>query len=299
MLRFTVRKAALVGAVLAAVVSPVRADDCCPPAPCAPQMRTVYVTECVPQTYQVQRTVYHTECRQQHYTAYRCECIPVVRERVVTCYKNVPECREVVRRVCVSVPCVEERVVMKPCWTYQTVTTFTTRCVDRGHYECREVYSHCQAFKNRLHKHRHRHDCCPPPCPPPTKTVKCWVPCIVKEQVPHTKCCKVCVMKPTCVRVCTCRKEWREQRCMVTCCRCVPYQVVQKCTVWTTRQVPYQACRTVRVCVPHTQMVTCTRYVTRCVARQVPCCETCCPTVCCSAKHGHGGRWFRSRQCCH
>jgi len=306
MLRFTVRKAALVGAVLAAVTSSVRADHGCAPAPCAPApaapaMRTVYVTECVPETYQARRTVYRTECRQENYTAYRCECVPVVKERVVTTYQRVPECKEVVRRVCVKVPCVEERTVMKPCWTYQTVTTYKTRCVDRGHYECREVPSHRAACRAKMHNHRHRHDCCPPPCPPTTKTVKCWVPCIVKECVPCTKCCKVCVMKPECVRVCSYRNEWREERCQVTSYRCVPVQSVQKCTEWVTRQVPYQACRTVRVCVPSEETVTCTRYVTRCVARQVPACEdSCCVTTCCSSGK-HGGRWFRGRSssCCH
>ncbi len=296
MLRFTVRKAALVGAVLAAVATPLRADDCCSPAPCAPAMRTVQVTECVPETYQVRRTVYHTECRQETYTAYRCECVPVVTPQVVTCYKNVSEIKEVVRRVCVNVPCVEERTVMKPCWTTQTVTTYCTKTVDRGHYECREVPSHRAACKAKMHKWHHRHDCCPPPCPPCTKTVKCWVPCKVCEQYPVTKCVKVCTMRPEVVRVCSCRQEWREERCQVTCCRCVPYQVTRQCTTYVTRQVPYQCTRTVSVCVPREEMVTCTRYVTRCVARQVPACDNCCVTTCCSKKHGH--RWSRSRKCC-
>src|SRR5262245_5631628 len=38
--------------------------------------RTIWVTECVPETYQARRTVYRTECRTENYTAYRCERVP-------------------------------------------------------------------------------------------------------------------------------------------------------------------------------------------------------------------------------
>jgi hypothetical protein len=258
-------------------------------------MRTIYVTECVPETYQTQRVVYRQECRTEHYTAYRCESVPVVRERVVTSYQRVCEMRTEVRRTCVRVPVCEQRTVMKPCWTRQTVTEMRTRCVDRGHYECREVPVHHGA----MHRWRHRHDCCPPP--PCTKTVKVWVPCMVKECYPVTCCKRVCTMVPHTVTVHTCRTEWREHTVQVPCWKCVPVHNTVRETCYTTRTVPYQATRTVRVCVPHTEMVTCTRYVTRCVARQVPCasCE-CSTTVCCSGsrKHGLGGRWLRGRSCC-
>jgi hypothetical protein len=297
MFRFTVRKAALLSAVLAAVAGPARAEDgCCSPPPCAPAMRTIYVTECVPQTYTTTRTVYRTECRTEPYTAYRCESVPEVRERVVTTYQRVAECRPEVRRYCVSVPCCEERTVMKPCWSTVTETVMRTRCVDRGHYECREVPVH----RVSLHR-RHHGDCCDP-CPPPpcTRTVKVWVPCKVTECYPVTHCKRVCTMVPTVVKVNTCRQEWREQTVNVTHYRCVPVSHTVKYTCYTTRTVPYQATRTVSVCVPHQETVTCTRYVTRCVARQVPC-DTCETTLCCSApgrkhggllggfrRHGHG-----------
>jgi hypothetical protein len=317
MLRFTFRKAALLGAVLAAVASPVRAQDgCCAPAPCAPaapQFRTVYVTECVPETYQAKRIVYTPQTQTQAYTAYRCESVPVVREQVCTVYRRVTEMQCQVRRVCCSVPTVEQRTVMKPCWTNQMVTTYVTKCVDRGHYECREVYSRRAACRNRMHQHHHRHDCCPPPCPPPTKTVKVWVPCMVQIQCPVTKCQRVCTMVPTTVCVTVCRQVVREEKVNVCVTRCVPEQRVIKTTCMTTRMVPYQATRCVTVCVPTEQVVTCTRMVTRCVARQVPCapaCDTCCATLCCggkSKKHGHGGfggRWFRGgrghgQSCCY
>jgi hypothetical protein len=320
MFRFTVRKAALLGAVLAAVTPSARADvgGCAPPpcAPAAPQFRTVYVTECVPETYQARRVVYTPQTRVEHYTAHRCESVPVVREHTYTVYRQVPVTRTEVRRVCVNVPVCEERTVMRPVWTTQTCTVMRTRCVDRGHYECREVYSHRAAMRNRLHGHRrHGHgDCCepcPPPCPPPTKTVKVWVPCKVQEQYPVTTCRRVCTMQPTVVRVTVCRPVWQDRTVTVCTTQCVPEQRVCRTTVMTTRTVPYQATRTVTVCVPSEQLVTCTRMVTRCVARQVPVapCEDSCFTVCCSgggkAKgHGHGRRFggrghgHRGGSCC-
>jgi hypothetical protein len=306
MFRFTVRKAALLGAVLAAVVSPARADDCTPApgAPAAPQLRTVYVTQCVPETYQVKQTVLVPQTRTETYTAYRCETVPVVREQVVTCIQRVPEMQTVTRRVCVSVPVCETRTVMRPCWTTQTVTTMVTKCVDRGHYECREVYSHRAAMHARMHKHRHRHDCCPPPCPPSTKTVKVWVPCMVQIQCPVTCCKRVCVMQPVQVQVNTCRHEYRDVTCQVCTYKCVPVQQVRRYTCYTTRQVPYQATRCVTVCVPTEQLVTCTRLVARTVACQVPCdtCNDCCITTCCVKKqHGHRSRrhGHRGSECCH
>ena len=124
MARFPVRKAGLVGAVLAACVSPARADHHtpCPPGPGAPAapaapapaFRTVLVTECVPETYQARRVSYRAETRVEKYTAHRCQLVPEVRDQVVTTYKHVPEVRTVVRRVCVNVPTVEERTVIAP-----------------------------------------------------------------------------------------------------------------------------------------------------------------------------------------
>src|SRR5262249_40571696 len=153
---------------------------------------------------------------------YRCESVPVVREQVYTAYRRVPEMQTQVRRVCVNVPTVEERTVMKPCWTTQTVTTYTTKCVDRGHYECREVYSPRAAIGTRAHNHHPRNACSPPPCPTPTKTVKVWVPCMVQIQVPHTTCKRVCTMVPTKVCVTVCRQVVREETYNVCVWRCVP-----------------------------------------------------------------------------
>jgi hypothetical protein len=191
---------------------------------------------------------------------------------------------------------------MRPHWTYQHVTTMTTRRVDRGHFECREVYSHRRAFKNRVGRLCGRYDDCCNPCPPPTRTAKVWVPCIVCEQVPVTTCRKVCEMRPTVVRVHTCRTEVREVPHQVTSWRCVPQHQVVKCTVMTTRMVPYEAVRHVAVCVPHVENVTLCRMVPRVVAEQVPCdggAQVSCFSTCGSSqvKSRRGFRGHRGRCC--
>ena len=84
--------------------------SCCAPAPttsCAPATQTVCVTEWVKENYTTTRTVNRTECVQEAYTAYRTECVPETRTRVCTVNRMVPEYRDEVRTVCVSVPTVE------------------------------------------------------------------------------------------------------------------------------------------------------------------------------------------------
>jgi hypothetical protein len=266
-----VRTALLFGAVAAVAVSTARADCNPAPAPCAPAMRTITVTECVPEQYQATRTAYKVECKQETYTAYKTECVPETRTRVVTTYKRIPEMRTEVRNVCVRVPCVETRTVMKKSWHTENVTTMVCRTVDRGHYECREVPDRWADFCNRVRHSCSRHDCCEPcPCPA-TKTVKCWVPCKVTEQVPVTHCKRVCVETPCTVQVTVYRTETRQETHQVCSYRCVPEQRTETYTVNTSRCVPYQATRTVRVCVPYQETVTCTRMVARQVTRQVPC----------------------------
>src|SRR5262249_21089775 len=156
-----VRLAFLVGLVAAAAAATARADhDGAPCPPSAPAMQTVTCTEWVPQNYTTTRTCYRYECKQETYTAYRCEYTTECRTRVVTRCKWVPTVEPRCRTVCTMVPAVEHRVVCKPHWHYVTETCMRTRCVDRGHYECREVYCFCQDMKNRMHRMGHRHDCC-------------------------------------------------------------------------------------------------------------------------------------------
>src|SRR5262249_8706563 len=97
MIRQRVRTAPLASIFAAPAPLPVRAGDgaCGPPAPpCAPAVRTIHVTEWVPQHVETVRTVYRTECVSEKYIAYRTECVPEVRTRVVTVHRLVPEVRE-------------------------------------------------------------------------------------------------------------------------------------------------------------------------------------------------------------
>jgi hypothetical protein len=302
MVRQSVRIALLVGTVAAvASAAPAHAQCCGQPAPsgcCSPQTHTICVTECVPETYTTKRITYKTEQRIEKYTAYKCVPTTEVRERVCTVYKQIPEWREECRKVCFKVPVCEERTVMKPCYHYVTETKYVTKCVDRGHYECKEVYSACKAFTNNLQGLCKRHnDCCDPcgsscctPCPPSNcVTRKVWVPCMVQEQCPVTCCRKVCEMRPEIVKVNTCRTEWREEKVKVCSYRCVAEQQVQKYTVCINTQVAYEATRCVPVCVPCEETVTCTRMVAKTVLREVPCSTSEC-SPCAAPCHQS---WFR------
>jgi len=299
MVRQSVRIALMVGTVAAvAAAAPARAcDQQASNGCCSPQTRTICVTECVPETYQVKRITYRTEQRQETYTAYKCVPSYECRERVCTVYKRIPEWREECRKVCVRIPCCEERTVMRPCYHTVTETKMVTKCVDRGHWECREVYSHWKALCNKAGGLGHRHhgcgdacgSCCEP-CPPSNcVTRKVWVPCMVQECCPVTCCRKVCEMRPEVIKVNTCRTEWREERVKVCSYRCVPEQVCQKYTVCVMQRVPYQCTRCVSVCVPCEELVTCTRYVARTVTREVPCAPVneCCGSSNCCESHRH------------
>ncbi len=310
----TLRMALLVGAVTAAVVSPARASHkapccndpcgapaccapaCAPAAPAAPQYRTVTITECVPETYTVKRTAYKYECRQEVYDTYRCECVPEVRERVCTYVKRVPVVTTQTRKVCKNVTVYEERTVMKTC--YQTVqeTCYKKVCVSRGHWECtQECVPKHSCFRGHGH---HGGDCCDP-CAQPcqeyrVRTHKHWVHCPEYCEQPYTVCKKVCVQVPTVCKVAVCRQVWEDVTCQVCTYQCVTEQRTEKYTVNVVRQVPCKATRTVRVCVPYEETVTCCRMVQRCREIQVPVCNYSAPT-CCETSCGHGHGLFRGR----
>jgi hypothetical protein len=295
-----VRFAVLAGGILAVAGVSARADDCAPaPAP-APQFRTVCVNEWVPEKFEKVVTVYKQECVQEKYTAYRCETVPETKTRTVTYYENVPVEQEVVKKVCVRVPVVEERTVMEKHWVCQPETRVVRKCVDKGHYECREVPCG-PSLHDRMHKFLHHKDCCDDCCEQPcrTKTVKCWVPCPTWEE--HTVTCmkRVCESRPVTCKVTVCKTEVREERCKVTVCKCVPKTRVETYTCNVVHRVPYEAVRTVSRCVPTQEKVTCTRMVCHKVEKQVPVATCCEETTCCKEsffhklsghfKHGCGG----------
>ena len=307
MIRQQIRVALLAGSLVAATALTARADDA-PPAPaapaadpCAPQYRTVCVKEWAPETYQATKVVYDRVCKEEKYTAYRRETVPETKTRQVTVYRQVPKVKEVVRHVCVTVPVVEERTVMKTHWTCVPETKVVRKCVDKGHYECKEVPCG-PSFMDRLKKCFHRNDCCDDRCEPcvvRTKTVKVWVPCPVWEE--HTVTCmkRVCEHIPVKCQVTVCKPQYREERCQVTVCKRVPEFKTETYTCMVRRQIPYEAVRNVVRCVPHMEKATCTRMVCRTVQKQVPV-ETCCETTCCkpSLFHRLGGLGFRHQGCC-
>jgi hypothetical protein len=124
------------------------------------------------------------------------------------------------------------------------------------------------------------------------------VPCKETIQCPVTYCKRVCVQVPTKV-CCTVYKTETRQECRQVCCyRCVSEQKTECYTVNVQKCVPYQACRTVRVCVPYQETVTCCRMVAKTVTRQVPCetapaCTTPCATPCSSCGNECCGGFHR------
>ncbi len=268
--------------------------------PCAPKTCTVWVNEYVQEQVPCTRTVYTKECKTETYTAYKTECVPEVRTRNVTTYKTVCETVNETRTVCVNVPCVEERTVMKSCTVCKPVTHVEKKCEDHGHYECKEVPcgpSFCESLKKHF---AHKKDCCDPcatECcePVKTKTVKVWVPCPVWVEKCCTKMERVTECHAEVIKVTVCKKEYKTECVPVTRTRCIPECHTETCTVNVSRCVPYQATRQVTVCVPHTETVMVCRTVCKKVAKEVPvvesCCDSCAPVcdTCGPKKHSFFG----------
>jgi hypothetical protein len=341
------RMALLVGAVTAAVVSPAAAHfrkaPCCndpcgsapcgaapcaptaggpapggmaspagpaaPAAPAAPAFRTITVTECVPETYTVNRTAYRSECRTETYTACKTVCSAEVRQRTCNVVKRVPVNRCETRRVCKHVTVWENRTVCRTEWRTVQETQCKKQLVRLGHWECQQVAA-CGGLFGGGGKHG-RHGCgnsCSNSCDPcattsctPTRTKKVWVHCPEYCTTPVTVCRKVRVSVPTVCKVAVCKTVWENVQVNVCTYQCVNETRVENYTVMVPRTVNYQATRTVQVCVPYQQTVTCTRMVARQVTRQVPCaapsaCDNCsnnCSNNCCETRSGFRGLFNR------
>jgi hypothetical protein len=296
MVRQPVRLALLVGAIAAAAISPARAQD----KACPPKMRTIHVTECVPETYKVKRTVHRMECREEQFDAVKCVMEHETRTRECVVSKCVPVTTTEKRKVCKTVTTWEEKTVMKKCYHTVTETCMKKKLVRLGHWECCEK----EAVLSNLFAKCCSNSCdpCAPSCCPKTRTVKHWVCCPEYECCPVTVCKKVCVEVPTVCKVPCCKHVWEECDVQV----CHYNRVEEKRTVTETvcvpKQVHYKATRTVRVCVPHEEEVTCTRMVARTVERTVPVEECCTPTCCsspCDSCCDHQGLFSRLRgNCC-
>jgi hypothetical protein len=317
-----IRITLLVCSLVAAASLTVRADDKAPdkkpeplpaPAPatapaadpCAPAMKTICVTEWVPEKYTATRTVYKQECVPEKYTAYRTECVPETKTRTVTVMRQVTEEVEEVRTVCVCTKVQEERTVMKQVVTCVPVTTMVCKTVDKGHYECREVPcgpSWGERACGFLAKHRRHDDCgceascgCEETCAPKTKTVQVWVPCKETIQVPCTKMERkvTCVPEKVCVTVN--KMVPTQQKVKVCKTRCIPETKTETYTCQVSRQVAYEATRMVSKCVPVCETYTACRMVAKQVTKQVPVCETSCgcETSCCDESQGVRGLLHR------
>jgi hypothetical protein len=262
------------------------------PAPCAPAMKTICVTEWVPESYTATRTVYKKECVAEKFTAYKTECVPETKTRTFTVlHKETYEVEEL-RTVCVSECVQEERLVTKRVVTCVPVTTTVCKTVDNGHWECKEV--ECgPTFKERLAKltsKLHRHDECGcDPCAtcntceaacPRTKTVRVWVSCKTTVQVPCTKMERKveCVQEKCLVSV---KKLVPHQEKVKVCkTRCVPEVKTETYTCLVKKCVAVEETRNVIKCVPVCETYTACRMVKHTVEKQVPCAPCACECAC-------------------
>jgi len=271
-------RVALLSLVTVAAVENVAlagAPCCPPPAPCCCTIvKKICVTEFVPEHYECTRTVNKIEWKDEAYTATKTECVPEVRTRTCTVYRTVTECHDEVRTITKFVPTVEERCVTKYITQTQTVTTVCKKTVDQGHYECREE----PRCPTRREAKRDACLCCPP-CY--TKTVKCWVPCLVCIETPVTKCVKVCVPVQEKICVTVCKPVCEQITVKVNTCKLVPETKVETYTVLVPKCVQVQCVRRVAVCVPVIEKYTACRMVPRTVEKEVIETVPCCPAPCC------------------
>jgi hypothetical protein len=259
------------------------ANGCC-------NTRKICVQEWVPEWYETTRTCYKSVTCQEKCTAYRYECVQEKRTR--TCYKYVPTTCEVEKTICKMVPTVEERTVYEKVPVCKPCTYTVRKCVDKGHYECREVPCG-PSLLDRLHSCKKSccDSCCEPCCQPcRTKTVKVWCPCKVYCEETCTKMVKTyeCVAKKCCVTVC--KPCYEKVKCCVTTCKCVAHQ--EEYCVNVKKCIPYETTRCVTKCVPVCEKVKCCRMVCKTVEKEVACCENTCCNTCGDACCGHGHRLF-------
>jgi hypothetical protein len=337
------RVAVLTGAVLATSAAFTRASDgtnspsgapaasADPCNPCPPATRTIYVTEYTSESYEATRTVLKPVQEVEKYTAYRTECVaeqrtrtctvitqvPETHDETCTVYVSVPETHDETRTVYTCVPTVEQRTCIKRVVTCVPETVMVRKCVDQGHYECREVPcssgassghgrgGHLSGLLGKFKHHGGGDECCAPAdpceCAPATRTVQVWCPNKVWVEEPCTRLVRkvecvptvenVTVMKSVpsqqTFKVTTCKMVPQQQTRKVTTIKCVPVEKTETYTVQIPKQVAFEATRTVTKCVPTEEKYTATRLVPHQVAKEVPCEEA--ATVSSGYGSGRGG----------
>jgi hypothetical protein len=220
--------------------------------------------------------------------------VPETRTRTVVHHEWVTEMRQVTKKHW-EWACVEEtKTVYRKVTTCKPVTTFVTKVEDRGYWTCKEVptlhsrlkmavghlcaskgESHHVSFEGKGGKGETVVSKCEPCIE--TRMVRCWHPCRVTVQCPVTVMKKVTECVPETV---TCMKKklvCRETVCEKPVKVCKPVCHTETYTVCVCR--PEWTTETRQVCrkVPVESVETRTRYVARCVAKEVPIetCDTC------------------------
>ncbi len=287
----------------------------CAPAACAPACvrsaavvaghyedvvvsRTIYVNETTYETRKIVTTECRPELRERSYNV--CRRVPY-KETVTEAYtvmvqttamKRVTETvyKPVVRTVnqnyTVMVPHVERRQGVQHIVECRPEQALRTICVDRGHWETREIQVPCYGYG---YGYGYRAGCggcgscggCAPPMV--TRCVRVWVPQYVQQQVAYTVMKQYVVAKPYEYNVTVCKPETRTRQVQV--CEQVAQQIVREVPVVTC--VPEKKTRTFdvtrykdvtetkvdkyTVMVPHQVERTIQVPVVRCVPKTVQC----------------------------
>ncbi|MSR31066.1 MAG: hypothetical protein EXR99_06110 [Gemmataceae bacterium] len=256
---------------MATTASVVRAED----TP-APATRTITYKVLVPEYSESTRTVYKRECVEEKYTAHKCEWVKEERTRTCNVKKWVNEIKEETRTVCEWVRSCEEKTIMKKVTTCKPVTCIVKKCVDKGHWECKEVPCG-PSILDRVKGILNRNDCCEPKCEQKTRTVRCWVANKVMEECKVTRMERVTECVPCKVKVNVCKKVAKEVKVKVCHKKCVTETKTEKYFVCVPKKVAYEATRKVMKCVPHQEKVKCCKMVEKCVEKQVKVCDPCAP----------------------
>ena len=281
------RIALLASFFMATTATVVRAEEA---SSCAPATRTITCKVMVPEYYETTRTVNKMQCVEEKYTAYKCEYVKEERTRTCNVNRWVNEMKEETRTVCEWVKSCEERTIMKKVTTCKPVVHTVKKCVDKGHWECKEV--ECgPSISDRIHgllgKAKgllKKNDCCESACnnacdnackPVRTKTVKCWVPNKVWEECKVTKMERVTECVPCKVNVQVCKKVAKQVKVQVCHKKCVTETKTEKYTVCVPKKVAYEATRKVMKCVPVQEKVKCCKMVEKTVEKQVADCDPC------------------------
>jgi len=290
-----VRIALLLGAITAVAVSPARAQDikavpaAAAPSPCT---RTIQVRECVPETYTKKVVTYKRVCKTEEYDACKWQCTTECREHTVCVVKRIPVKEMVTKKVCKTITVNEERIVQKTCYKNVEEVVNHKRLVELGHWECKARQPLLGGILHNSCNTGCGTSC--GTCDPCARTHKVWVYCPKYECCPAKVCKRVCYKEPVKVCVPVCKRVEENVTCEVCTYKCVQEKVVVKCNVPVLKKVSYKATRTVSCCVPVESEVTCTRYVTRCVTREVPYS----PCDSCSRWFNFGGLFHNNGGCC-